>query len=296
MFRHPMPEAASEDQGSASAQRAAEAGLWLRGCGWVELHSEEFDRQTRCELEADVRVQSLVNPEHVTQSAFTIAGDRTAEQRLVQSLATIWQQSRQDAGSQTQSEFPKLGHIMVTQPGSQSREQVPPTDEELAMQGHVDAMIAREESARPLDTPPVTPSSASSSAAAAEMSPAQSPHISWTPFLAGMMSQSLSQAEGPDLGAATDGTATGTIGMGTTGFSASEVRVSLEGGLGGGNGRSTQQADHGETQDIAEMEVLLDWMRNDDGTNEPIASSAPGVHGAQARRFRYQLLCSRTRV
>ena len=43
-----------------------------------------------------------------------------------------------------EEEFPKLGHIMTTQPGSQPREQVMPSDEQLTMQKYVEAMVDRD--------------------------------------------------------------------------------------------------------------------------------------------------------
>ena len=271
MFRHPLPAPLPMSQPSASEQQVLETGLWLRGRGWIELHSEEFERQTRCELEADVKVQSLVNPEHVTQSAFTVAGDRTAEQRLVQSLATIWQQSRADAGSQTQSEFPKLGHIMVTQPTEESRDEyVPPTEDELMMQANVAAMVDREETARQeeVDSPGGTPSVSQSEGG---QTVPESPNISWTPFLEGLMSQS--QALSQDLIEGRPDASSGEH-RASVGFSASEARVSLEGGLASSAEPATAPEGDGTTHNGSELEDLLDWMRNDDGNNEDAAAAA----------------------
>eukprot|EP01043_Picozoa_sp_COSAG02_P087589 COSAG02_NODE_24839_length_676_cov_1.008666_1_plen_225_part_11 len=221
--------------------------MWFRARGWVELHSEEFERQTRCDIEADVTVRSLLNPERVARSAFTAAGDKTAEQRLVQSLETIWQQSRHEADSQTLTEFPKLGHIMITQPGSQPREQVPPTEEQLSMQEHIDAMVKREEDSYQTDSVPAASSSPLKTAAA---EPSQASNISWTPFLAGMMSQSLTQSltQPPARNireSTTDSSnirAASTTSMEASGFSSSEVRLSLEGGLANANASAANRA------------------------------------------------------
>ena len=280
MFRHPMPVADSDGKSDGSERRLAEAGLWLRARGWVELHSEEFDRQTRCDIEADVSVQSLVNPDRVARSAFTAAGDKTAEQRLVQSLETIWQQSRQEADSQTLAQFPRLGHIMVTQPGSQPRDLVPPTEEQLSMQEHIDAMVEREEESRQMNPSPATPCSPSESTAA-ESSHSQTPNISWTPFLAGMMSQSLSQPPYNVPGATADSPSVRTARREATGFSSSEVCLSLEGGLANANasasGRVVSAGRVAETDDAAEIEGLLDWMRNDDGQSKSVSTSSRSI-------------------
>ena len=273
MFRHPMPVApASVTRAGSDPGSQPDAGFWLRGRGWVELHSEEFQRQTRCELEGDVVAEALLNPDRVTHSAFTLTGESASEQRLVQSLATIWQQSHQDAGSQADPSLPKLGHILSTQPGSQSRSEVSPTDKELAMESHVNAMVQREESTgvpsvAPNVSPPARGGAASPSGGEA------APPISWTPFLDRMMTQALSQplgsprsqspaattADPPDRrNSTTDASA----------FTLPEARMSLEAGIGANSAAPTSSQ--------TEMEELLDWMRNDEGQSASIAPQPVG--------------------